>query len=138
MVRSFGFVEHFSNFHEIIIKHASLVKEGGYLIITAPNFAGFLQRILHYYFDKENMEKHYLPSMNPFIWSKILLECDFQIKYAGYFGGFCFWKNEDHKGFKKILFYFVSRLIIKINKLIRFESRILSSYCGIVAQKKSK
>jgi len=40
VVCSFGFLEHFRNFGEIIERHMSLVATGGLLIISCPNFRG--------------------------------------------------------------------------------------------------
>lgn len=52
VVCSFGFIEHYKNFEEILISHAELVNHKGYLLITAPNFRGgyriFFIDILHH------------------------------------------------------------------------------------------
>lgn len=44
IVISMGFVEHFFDFEEVIKNHLPFVKKGGKLLITAPNFAGSLQK----------------------------------------------------------------------------------------------
>lgn len=46
VVASFGFIEHFSDTHDVIRRHVALVKPGGYLFISIPNHAGILGRIL--------------------------------------------------------------------------------------------
>jgi 2-polyprenyl-3-methyl-5-hydroxy-6-metoxy-1,4-benzoquinol methylase len=60
---SLGFIEHFRNFEDIIIKQARLVKPEGYIFLTTPNFKGWAQKWLHYILDRDNLEKHYLASM---------------------------------------------------------------------------
>ena len=50
---SFGFIEHFINYEEVIAKHASLVNDKGYLVITTPNFRGLIQNQLNKHFDKK-------------------------------------------------------------------------------------
>ena len=47
VVTSFGFIEHFENYWEVIMKQAELVAEKGYLVISAPNFRGFFQQTFH-------------------------------------------------------------------------------------------
>jgi len=43
LVCSFGFIEHFENFLEIIALHDKILKQGGQLIITTPHFKGAIQ-----------------------------------------------------------------------------------------------
>ena len=64
-VSSFGFIEHFVNWKEILTQQARLVNNGGYLVVEAPNFYGLIQKMLHWFFDKENYKRHYVPSMSP-------------------------------------------------------------------------
>lgn len=89
LVYSCGFVEHFIDFQEIIRKHASLVKPGGLLIITTPNFTR-LQGVLHKFFDDENFRRHNVHSMNLDIWSSVLKDEGFSIQSSCYFGKFAF------------------------------------------------
>lgn len=37
IVASYGFVEHFNNYKEIIMRHVKMAKTGGYIIISMPN-----------------------------------------------------------------------------------------------------
>lgn len=137
VVASFGFIEHFINFKEVVSTHASLVKEGGYLLITTPNFRGWLQNLLHKKFDKKNLALHNIQSMNPRIWKSILESQGFEIIYHGYFGDFWFWHgNENLPKFKKKLLWIVERLIPKIRKILWFQSSSFSAYAGIVARRK--
>lgn len=135
IVCSFGFIEHFLNYHEIIKKHMSYVDTGGYLIITAPNFNGSIQNKLHSIFDKENLKLHYLPAMNPFEWKQIIESEGFKIIYCGWFGGFDFWAEKKGNGL-------VGNAVIKLlnfsGKLLRFipwNNPSFSPYSAIVAIK---
>jgi len=143
LVCSFGFIEHFKNFEEIIVSHAKLVAPGGKLIITTPNFRGLLQRIPRMIFDKKNLNKHFLPSMNPRVWKSQLESMGYEVIYSGCFGGYLFWVDDKvNRG--KLETYSIkifSSLIFNFGKLLRrlnIESRIFSAFCGIVAIRKQK
>jgi 2-polyprenyl-3-methyl-5-hydroxy-6-metoxy-1,4-benzoquinol methylase len=71
VVSSFGFLEHFTNWEEILLKHLELVEDGGHIIIEAPNFIGAFQHFLHKNFDKKNYDHHHIPAMNNDNWSEI-------------------------------------------------------------------
>ena len=47
LVCSFGFVEHFEQWQQVVKKHVALLNMGGYMIITAPNFRGAFQNFFH-------------------------------------------------------------------------------------------
>jgi len=47
IVASFGFIEHFTNWVEILESHISLLNNNGYLIVEVPNFIGPFQHWLH-------------------------------------------------------------------------------------------
>lgn len=53
LVCSFGFIEHFNDWPAMIRRHAELVVEGRYLILTTPHFRN-LQYALHRLFDTPN------------------------------------------------------------------------------------
>jgi len=142
MVCSFGFIEHFKNYEEVLLHHMSLVKPGGQLIVTAPNFRGLMQLIPHYIVDRPNLAKHFVPSMNPRKWKKILETNGFEVQYAGFFGGYGFWI--DQKAPKSTFAYLaqraVERSISQMKKLFSFlkvEGSAFSCLCGVVATRKS-
>jgi 2-polyprenyl-3-methyl-5-hydroxy-6-metoxy-1,4-benzoquinol methylase len=135
IVCSFGFIEHFENWPEIILKHTSLLKNDGYLIITTPNFAGFFQKIFHVLVDNENYKRHVIESMNPKKWSTILGK-KYEIIHIGYFGEFTFWYENHHINiFQKILikwFNIIGRLLKRLPCC-----RLYSPFCGLIARKLS-
>lgn len=137
VVCSFGFIEHFTNYEEVIAKHASLVNDKGYLVITTPNFRGFIQNQLHKHFDKNNLAIHNIDSMQPEKWAKQLTALGFDVIYKGHFGGFWFWRdNEKLSPLKTKLIWVIERSIHRIRKFLKFESPAYSAYCGIVSKRK--
>ena len=135
LVYSCGFIEHFIDWEQIFIKHLSLVKDGGRIIITTPNFNG-MQGLLHRNLDKVNFERHNVKSMNIWLWEKILVDHGFKVLKKGYFGRFNFWYGAESRSYRKrfILFRFMS-MVPLIKRMVFFNSRTLSPFCGIAAIK---
>ncbi|MFH0702326.1 MAG: methyltransferase domain-containing protein [bacterium] len=139
LVCSFGFIEHFIDWKDVLLKHADFVKDEGYLIISAPNFRGILQRILHFCLDNKNYKRHYIPSMNPFLWKKIVQDLDFNfdIIYCGYFGAFEFWVDKQEiNSFQKIISIIIIKFLMPILKKLPGNNEIYSPYCGLIAKKR--
>lgn len=135
MVCSFGFIEHFENFQEIISLHDNIVQPGGLLMITTPNFRGTLQKILHTTLDKENLSRHYLPSMKPLLWKKQLEDAGYNILFAGYFGNYDFWCDDTQRNVLQRMGVKAARKIKPFMKQLP-DNALYSPYCGIMAQKK--
>lgn len=134
LVCSFGFIEHFQNFPEIIALHHQLLKPGGTLLITTPNFRGGLQQFLHRALDKENLDRHYLPSMKPQLWAQQLRALGYQVPVAGYFGNFDFWYDaQQRSGLQRL----GAKAALKIRPLLSVlpDAAFQSPYCGIIAKK---
>lgn len=142
LVCSFGLIEHFSDYEKVILQHALYVKPNGQLILTTPNFRGWMQFLPHWLFDRENLSKHYLPSMYPHKWKEILESNGFEVTYSGYFGGYAFWYDTSIKRnpFSKLALKITEKIISQLNKIFTkagFNSPAFSAYCGIVATKKA-
>jgi len=136
VVASFGFIEHFQNYKEVILQHADLVDDNGYLIITTPNFRGVLQKWLHKTYDKTNLSLHNLDSMQPQLWASLLAENGFDVKYKGFFGGFQFWRSiEEMSVFKKKSLWIIERVLQRLRKILWFQSPSFSCYGGVVAKR---
>ena len=97
VVTSFGFVEHFNNYEEVIIKHCRIVAEQGYLIITMPNFR-YLQWLYHWLFDRRNLEIHNTDVMRPRVLDCIVVGQGFKRLYCGYFGNLTMWRESELRG----------------------------------------
>ena len=137
LVCSFVFVEHFINYKEVILKHAKLVKDGGTVIITCPNFKGRVQNLLHFNIDKKNYLRHNIESMNPTEWSNILIKEGFEVSTVGYFGVFDFWIEFTAKNFfTKILSILIRIFSMILRSVLVYDFESTSPYIGIVAKKK--
>jgi 2-polyprenyl-3-methyl-5-hydroxy-6-metoxy-1,4-benzoquinol methylase len=90
VVCSFGFIEHFTNFDKVIEKHVQLVKPGGTLIISCPNFRKF-QFLLRFCLERENLSRHVIRAMDFRKWSKILGSNNMHIVYQNYHRTAGFW-----------------------------------------------
>ena len=137
LVCSFGLIEHFENFEDLIRTHVQLLEPGGKLIITTPNFRGWMQYLPHKIFDSYNLSKHYLPSMKPGKWKKILEQEGMTVEFAGYFGGFTFWVDRQQKrsAISRFFLRITERTISQLRKILRFNSPAFSAFCGIAAVK---
>jgi 2-polyprenyl-3-methyl-5-hydroxy-6-metoxy-1,4-benzoquinol methylase len=136
LVCSFGFIEHFDNYKEVIEKHIELNADHGSIIITTPNFRGGFQFLMHRLFDKPNLGRHNTKAMNPETWASVLEDAGYRIVHKGYFGRYDLWFDSDvptplHYVRKRYMRYMHPWLA----KCIRFDSPFFSPYCGVVATK---
>lgn len=136
IVCSFGFIEHFTDWKEILKKHASLVKQGGTIIIETPNFKGSLQHLLHKHLDEENYSRHFTAAMQPFVWKDILENLGFEVKWCGYFGKFDFWSDTKHYNKLQIIGLRILSFLKPILAKLPPGRKSYAPYCGIVAEKK--
>lgn len=134
IVCSFGFIEHFVNWKNILDIHINLVEENGYLLITAPNFNNFLQKKLRKYLDKKNLEKHELESISIKKWTEYLENNGFKKIYAGYIGNFDFWYEEDQNRilFKKLILIIINKLSWILKPI---KGKLFSAHCVIIFKK---
>lgn len=135
VVSSFGFIEHFSDWQSMLLKHASLVKKDGFLIIEVPNFCGSIQHILHIWLDKQNLKRHNIDSMQPLAWGEMVKEHDFEIIFCGYFGNFLFWVDDCKRNW-------LQRLVINLiqsttKRYLKYlpNNSMYSPCCGLICKK---
>lgn len=137
IVCSFGFIEHFYDWRRVIELHSNYVNSSGYLIITVPNFYGYVQRIFHTIIDGENLLRHNIDAMKLKKISSFLQTLGYDIINMQAIGEFSTW-HENHNP------SFIQRKIIKLyqEKLKFLEKREpsihWSPYLGIVAKRNSK
>jgi len=135
IVCSFGFIEHFTRWDNILLRHANLVKDNGYIIIETPNFRGYIQRFIHILLDKKNFNNHNIDAMQPSLWQNILILNGFEIIYCGYIGGFDYWVElQDRNFIQKVALKLLMRGKKYLTK-ISFTSSLFSPYIGIIAKK---
>lgn len=121
VVSSFGFIEHFKNFEEVIAMKLALVKKGGHVIIETPNFKGKVQKTLKKLLDKKNLDIHYIPSMDFDKWRKVVEDHGFEIVTEEYLGTFSLQTYEQKRNFiQKMMIrlinkrkYFIRRYLFK-------------------------
>jgi hypothetical protein len=138
LVTSFGFVEHFEDYKDIIERHCSLVDNGGYLLITAPNYAKGLRHKLAKTYNPGKFKTHNIDSMNPKIWENICIKNGFKIVYCGYIGIPCLTKHGNKTKANRVLYMLmcvILRLFRSIPLLFKSKSGNFSSDIAIVAKK---
>lgn len=137
LVYSLGFLEHFTNWEEVLLRHAAWTKPGGTMIVTCPNFRGGLQRAIRLMLDRENLERHYIPSMNPGKWASIVEPLDMEIVFAGHFGGYRMWlENQNLNLVQTVMSKTLMRLNPVLRRIVPENNAQLSAFCGLVARKR--
>lgn len=138
-VMSFGFLEHFKNWQEVLEKHLDLVSENGYLIMEVPNFRGIFQKLPRCFFDFKNFKRHNLKAMDPGLWQKILEKRGFRILHSGYLGGYSLWFEKQYRNKIINIFKYSLVSVLNIGRKILFpnkkEDKSFSSVIGIMAKR---
>jgi SAM-dependent methyltransferase len=139
VVYSLGFIEHFTNWTDVIGRHAELVKENGWLLIGAPNYAGIVQRVLHKLLEEDNYKTHVTASMSPAVWKKILEGAGFEVSFAGTVGAFDLWTRgtENLPRITQEFAWMIDAIKPTLAALEDTKSFASSSYLGIVARRTS-
>jgi len=137
LVLSCGLIEHFNDTADIIRRHIALLKPGGTLFITLPNFKalnGWFQR----QFDRDNYDKHNVDCMDPELLASICRDAGLDVIQSRYYGKFSVWlENENEKPAWVRLFKKTVWLAGKVfTKIIPFESNVLSPYILLEAKKR--
>ena len=139
VVASFGFVEHFANWEEVLARHLALLNPGGTLIIEMPNFRYgqyWLRRILN----PALMDGHVLEVMDPGLWAQALETQGLEILYSGYNQTFRFWGGLAGRGLVRLLRKIVMEPVRFAQRLVRFlnidyPNRYFSPYIFIIARR---
>lgn len=135
VVYSLGFIEHFRNLEEIIRKHIALVKPGGTLFLSCPNFRG-LQYPFHRIFDAENLRAHVVQTMNLTRWRRVLEENGMEVLREGYYRTIGFWTNpEAAKGFRGRVSGSIVRVAERLDKHFKVPNRWLSPHMFSISRK---
>ena len=139
VVASFGFIEHFVDWQEIIVRHLNLVTPGGFAVLQVPNFIGTFQRHIHSKYDAANMTRHVLDAMYINDWLPLLEQESFEVIFSGYFGGFSFWIDdvENLNYFQRIVYNAYLKIKAPLARVCP-NSVAYSPLAGIVARKTSE
>ncbi len=128
VVCSFGFIEHFVNFEEVIGKHVQLLHRDGLLVLACPNFTG-LQFPLHWLLDRDNLNRHFPPSMDLGRWTKVLEHNGMKILRQGYYKTFDFWVDASRRGcVSHLLIDHIQRIATQIDRRVNWPNSLLSPY----------
>lgn len=136
LVLSFGFIEHFINWEEILEKHLEYVENNGFLVVEAPNLLGTFQNYLHRNFNREYFKKHHIPAMDIAKWKKIVEKHGFKILYSGYFEQFDFFlNNPQNNKLVKLILKLLKRISPFLGWILPKNKKTYSPFGGIIAQK---
>ena len=135
LVCSFGFLEHFDQFLDVIDCHDKIVKPGGLLVLTTPNFRGCVQKFLHWAVDDVNYARHVIASMDPSLWASRLAD-RYDILFQDYVGGFDFWFGDQRHTLPQKVLLRVVRATQPLWKFVRKNQQSYSPYCLLVARKR--
>ena len=139
IVCSFGLIEHFADWAGLLEVHARLVRPGGLLVISTPNFRGWVQRWLHQWVDGRNLAEHNLDAMVPHRWAQCVQPLGFEILAQGCFGRFDFWTKDDPT--RPVFLRAVARGVkraIPLLGILPAGAPAYAPYCGMVARKLPK
>lgn len=90
VVISRGFIEHFSDPESVVEKHLSLLAEGGYLILSIPNFRGANYALLRL-FNKRLIPLHNLDIMRKAQFANLFGREELSPLFCDYYGTFSFY-----------------------------------------------
>lgn len=117
LVFSNGFIEHFTNYEEVLDKHASYLKQGGAMMVMIPN-KRYLRRIYGFLLDRENLKAHNLECMHLDLFRNFAKRNGLQIKYLSYHGGFAYRVHQPLSFWKKFIYKSIRFLSRKLNGLL--------------------
>ena len=138
VVGSYGFIEHFSDVEDVLLRQAAYVKPGGYLVVEVPNLRGF-NALLYRIFLPEELRGSNLAAMRPEAITGPLVANGFQIVHGRYFGT-CFLQFDEQNGFLASrpwllgLVRAMKRLLAAV-RLDNVPSAFLSPYLVVIARK---
>jgi 2-polyprenyl-3-methyl-5-hydroxy-6-metoxy-1,4-benzoquinol methylase len=133
VVCSFGLIEHFADFGEIIKRQAGLVSYNGYLVLATPNFNGLVQGMLHRWLDSDAYAMHNLEAMRPDIWAVILQGLGFNVLSSGWFGYVYFWRP-DKLSTKAVLYPIWAALLMGC---LFLPKSAYAPFCGLIARREA-
>lgn len=138
VVCSFGFIEHFTNFDEVIEKHLQLLAPGGTLIISCPNFRN-AQFVFHWLLDPVNLSRHVLAAMDLNRWRQVLEKNGMEIFHHDYYRTAGFWADTPRSGrLAAHAVYYVKRINQVIDLRMNYPNRFLSPYMISISRKRGQ
>lgn len=129
-VMSIGFVEHFTNFEDVIAKHCAILNKGGAVFFQIPN-----KRLLRWLYgclaDRSNLAAHNLNVMSLDVFRQAAVRNNMTIEVLEYFGPFQFGLHGANRNALRLSFFHLFRIVfkkLKLNSVVeRFPSRFWSA-----------
>lgn len=136
VVCSFGFIEHFVNYREVIRRHADLVRPGGSLVLSCPNFRRG-QALFHRVFAATSLKRHVLPAMDFREWRAALDWTGMAVEYEGYYRTCELWGEADGvvRPVRDTIGRYLSRFSYRLDRRVRLPNRWTSPYMIMFARK---
>lgn len=137
VVGSYGFVEHFVDYPDIIRRHSRLVKPGGYLVIELPNIRYF-NWLMYRIVDPKLLSIHNLDVMDP-VKLKRPIEDDFDILFCNYYKTcFLFFDSNNPQvsqyPWRRRMLKMTQRIFEKL-RIDNLPNRVFSPYIILIAKK---
>lgn len=144
IVMSLGFIEHFRDLSRVIDAHANLVKPGGHLLITVPNFRWFNYLLIRL-MSPTSIKAHNFWIMKRKNLISVIDPEQFDVKTCRFFGGVSFGLIHGRK--KSRVKQVLMKILLKLQEPIDaffylvsrngwLESALFSSKLAILCQKK--
>ena len=92
VVVSFGFLEHFTNWKQMLKKHLQMTSPGGHVIVSVPNLQRF-QYILHKVLDPQFETEQVVEATDLDSIKKCISDSGYTLLYAGYYQTFHFFAH---------------------------------------------
>jgi SAM-dependent methyltransferase len=144
IVMSHGFIEHFTDTTDVIEGHYKLLKPGGLLLVTVPNFRGINYLLLSFFAPKA-IKAHNISIMKKKKYISLFDEDKYDILLCRFYGTFNFGLiYGTNKGFIKLFLMKVCMFFQKIFDIIFYllfrklnlDNFLLSPYLMILCRKK--
>jgi SAM-dependent methyltransferase len=134
-VASFGFIEHFPDFADVIRHQIEFLKPGGTLIIGLPHFRR-LQYIARRLLDPKTMDGHHLPSMDFDALRAVVSRNGLDVIALHYWGTCAYWFDGRPYGWaRNIANRLASGVLNFIDRHVHFPNRWASPFMLLVARK---
>lgn len=118
VVFSNGFIEHFSNYDEVLNKHVAYLNDGGSLLVMIPN-KRYLRKVYGYLLDYNNLRAHNLNCMSLGMFRSFATRNGLTIRYLSYHGGFAFKVHQSLSFLQRLVYHPIRFLSIKFNGVLR-------------------
>ncbi|KXK28598.1 MAG: type 12 methyltransferase [Bacteroidetes bacterium OLB12] len=117
LVFSNGFIEHFTNYDEVLDKHAAYLKKGGAMMVMIPN-KRYFRKWYGYLVDYKNLKAHNLECMHLTLFSDFAKRNGLEVKYLSYYGGFAYRVHQHLALWQRIIYRPVRWVSIRLNGVL--------------------